>query len=68
MSAKTIIPNQKFKHDGQVYEEGEKYEIESELAYYFKMCGWTGERQPASDQAATLKIDDGEHGHAAEVE
>lgn len=67
MSTKTITPNQTFKHDGQTYESGESYEVESELAFYFKMNGWVGEKQPPSGEAVTLEVHDSDHGHVSEV-
>lgn len=37
-----ITPNQKFRHDGQTYEEGQEYDVSSELASYFENVGWVG--------------------------
>ena len=60
-----IIPNQRFLHDRDAYEEGTAYEVSPELAFYFKMCGWVGDKQDA--QPVTLEIQDSEIGHKAEV-
>lgn len=61
-----IIPNQDFKHGAETYEEGEQYEVSSELAFYFQMCGWVGPRT-VSTANITLDVHDGSHGHQAEV-
>jgi hypothetical protein len=38
-----IVPNQKFKHDGQTYEEGQEYDVADELGAYFNNVGWVGD-------------------------
>jgi hypothetical protein len=38
-----IVPNQKFKHDGQTYEEGQEYDVADELGSYFNNVGWVGD-------------------------
>ena len=62
----TIIPNQDFKHDREQYTKGEEYDVAPELAYYFKMCGWVGERAETGKEQ-TLEIRDGQIGHSSEV-
>lgn len=38
-----IIPNQRFRHDGQTYEEGQEYDVDGALAFYFTNVGWVGD-------------------------
>ena len=38
-----IIPNQRFRHDGQTYEEGQEYDVPDELGQYFDNVGWVGD-------------------------
>lgn len=38
-----IIPNQKFRHDGLTYEEGQEYDVSNELGRYFSNVGWVGD-------------------------
>jgi hypothetical protein len=45
-----IVPNQKFKHDGQTYEEGQEYDVSSELAFYFTNVGWVGDDKELADK------------------
>jgi len=38
-----ITPNQRFRHDGQTYEEGQTYTVPDELGLYFENVGWVGD-------------------------
>jgi hypothetical protein len=61
----TIIPNQTFKHGTETYEEGQSYEVSAEEAYYFKMCGWVGERTEPTGEPVTLEVHDSTTSHGA---
>jgi hypothetical protein len=37
-----IIPNQRFRHDGQTYETDQEYDVPNELGQYFTNVGWVG--------------------------
>ena len=55
-----IIPNQKFRHDGQTYEEGQEYDVPSALAFYFSNVGWVGEdKELANKKHGTRAVDSG---------
>lgn len=55
-----IIPNQKFRHDGQTYEEGQEYDVSSELAFYFTNVGWVGDdKERANANHNTRAVDHG---------
>lgn len=62
----TIIPNQRFKHGTETYEEGESYEVSAGDAEYFKDAGWVGEK-PETGKELTLDIQDQYLGQFAEV-
>lgn len=63
-----IIPNQRFRHDGQTYEEGQEYDVSDELGNYFTNVGWVGEdREIANRKHGTLAIDSGLTTHQSEV-
>jgi hypothetical protein len=63
-----IIPNQKFRHDGQTYEEGQEYDVSDELGQYFQNVGWVGDDpQLANRKHGTLSSDSGWTGHESEV-
>jgi hypothetical protein len=38
-----IVPNQRFRHDGQTYEAGQEYDVADELGAYFNNVGWVGD-------------------------
>lgn len=63
----TIIPNQKFKHDGEVYEEGKSYDVSPELAFYFKTVGWLGEKAAPTGEAVTLDVHNSTLGQTSKV-
>lgn len=55
-----IIPNQKFRHDGQTYEEGQNYDVPDELGQYFKNVGWVGKnKELANKKHGTRAVDSG---------
>lgn len=61
-----IIPNQDFKHGRETYLKGQEYDVDSDLAYYFKAVGWVGE-PGNTEKEVTLDIQDGQIGHSSEV-
>ena len=61
-----IIPNQRFKHDRESYEQGNEYNVSDRLASHFKQAGWVGDHDVQSGDTA-LNIQDGQLGQAAEV-
>lgn len=60
-----IVPNQTFKHEGEVYVEGEEYDVSEEDAEYFIEAGWVGER--AEQSSHFLEVHNGVIGHNSEV-
>lgn len=55
-----IIPNQRFRHDGQTYEEGQEYDVSDELANYFTNVGWVGaDMELANRKHGSLSVDSG---------
>ena len=67
--AKTITPNQDFKHGRETYKKGKPYQVSEGEAYYFQQCGWLSDSpaKKSGKKSTTLEIHDTEHGHEAEV-
>lgn len=53
-----IVPNQKFIHEGKVYEADTSYEVSEGEAYYFAKAGWTGPKGGPTGETVTLDIQD----------
>lgn len=62
-----IVPNQKFKHDGKTYEKDKSYDVEPELAFYFKQVGWVGDNPPETGKVHELEVQDSVMGQKSEV-
>lgn len=50
----SIVPNQRVKHGGAVYEAGREYDVSDELAAHFAGAGWVG--APIVDQPTATPL------------
>jgi hypothetical protein len=53
-----ITPNQRFRHDGQTYEEGQEYDVSNELGQYFKNVGWVGADKELANKNHNMRAAD----------
>lgn len=53
-----IVPNQRFRHDGQTYEEGQEYDVPDDLGHYFKNVGWVGQDKEKANKNHNMRAAD----------
>ena len=53
-----IVPNQKFRHDGQTYEAETEYDVSDELGQYFKNVGWVGSDKEKANRNHNMRAAD----------
>jgi hypothetical protein len=53
-----ITPNQRFRHDGQTYEEGQEYDVPDGLGQYFENVGWVGSDKEKANRNHSMRAAD----------
>jgi len=53
-----IVPNQRFIHDKQAYEQGQEYDVSDELGQYFDNVGWVGDDEEKAHRNHNMRAVD----------